>query len=541
MSRSCREEGITADRPSALQIVANDGSLRLDDEVGAEVDDVQRLQAVYSAGLISRRGLIRRALAMGLTASSAGALLAACSGADPDATAGPSASQAAGGDGPSGRVQVLVGFGTGNAPAQVAEQEALAAAFTELNPDIEIEFLRIPGGSGDAQQRLTLAISSGEAPDLVMPAGLFGMGLFLDREVWLDLGDLAERDGVDLSVYREEALAAARATGYYGPDSTALIGLPVGAHTHPLAYNATLFEEVGVEPPPTDWDDPDWTYARFREVAIQMTRDGSGRTPEDQAFDEEDIAHYGVGNFFAETMFFAFGGQRWMASEQAFGFDSPGAVEGLQFAADLINVDRAQPNAQAIAVVGGGASGGEGELFAWLNGRLAMVDFCTCSFSSYGDVDGFEWRLAAMPTGPARRFAFLNLDLGAITQASENQDAAWEVLKFFALEELDRYAFDSLGAIPPTTSGEEVFGEFVAEGYPSADPAVIIAGLPSSGIDNEAWFPAFAEVNTAQGAAFGPVIAGEVDAATALAGLQQEATALAATWAETNELPSAGD
>lgn len=492
----------------------------------------QGLVEAYLDHRVGRRAFIRRALALGLSVPTAGALLAACSRErdDPSTAAGA----------PAGRVQVLVGFGTGNAPDQVAEQEALALAFSELNPEIEIDWLRVPSGSSDAQQRLTLAIASEEAPDLVMPTGLFGLGLFLDRDVWLDLGPLAERDGIDLSTYAEEPARAARATDFYGTDSGAVVGLPVGMHTHVLAYNASLFAELGVEPPPADWDDASWTYERFRETAIAMTRDGSGRSADDPAFDPEDVAHYGVGNFFPETMFFAFGGRRWTAEDRTFGFDTPGAVAGLTFASDLINVDGAQPNAQAIATIGGGASGGEGELFGWTSGRLAMVDFCTCGFSSYGQVDGFDWAVAAMPAGPERRFAFLNLDLGAIPKASRNPEAAFEVLKFFSVDEGDRYAFGSLGAIPPLKGGEDVFADFVEQDHENLDPAVITSALPFSGTDNESWFPSFAEVNTAQGEAFGPVMAGERDAAEALEELQNEATRLAERWFEDNELPSDG-
>src|SRR5438105_1731044 len=127
----------------------------------------------YMDGGLSRRAFVTGALKLGLSMSAAAALLAACGKSSSNKSAPTTVPRKL-----SGKVQVLVGFGTGNSPAQVTVQETLAQAFTRTNPDVTIEFVRVPTGSGDARTKLTTLIAGGAAPQLVMPAGLYGISLF---------------------------------------------------------------------------------------------------------------------------------------------------------------------------------------------------------------------------------------------------------------------------------------------------------------------------------------------------------------------------
>ena len=145
------------------------------------------LVASFARQELSRRHFVQRALLLGFSVSGAGALLAACENSSPKA--GGSPAPRASGKELRGKVQVLVGFGTGNAPEQVAVQQSLANAFTRQHPGVTIEFLRVPSSS-DARTKLTVLIAGGQPPDLVMPAGLFGISLFVDQNIWRDLGPL---------------------------------------------------------------------------------------------------------------------------------------------------------------------------------------------------------------------------------------------------------------------------------------------------------------------------------------------------------------
>nr|MBA2438059.1 extracellular solute-binding protein [Acidimicrobiia bacterium] len=167
-----------------------------------------------------------------------------------------------------------------NSPEQIPAQEELASAFEEANEGSTVSFLRIPD-TDEAQRRLGVLIAAGEAPEIVLPTGVFGINLYIDEGIWLDLAPQMAEAGVSLDLYEEAAVRAARATNYFGEDSDTVVGLPAAIFTHTVAYNKELFAAAGVEEPPHAWDDPAWDYDRLVEVARQLTLDGQGRTPDD--------------------------------------------------------------------------------------------------------------------------------------------------------------------------------------------------------------------------------------------------------------------
>jgi len=492
---------------------------------------------------VTRRHFVQRALALGFTATGAGALLASC-----DSSTSRSTQTGASGT-PSratrkqltGKVQILVGFGTGNSPDQVQVQQALAAAFMQQHPGVTIDFLRVPDSS-DARTKLTVLISGGQPPDLVMPAGLYGISLFVDQDVWLDLGPMLQRDGLTLDDLISQTAPATHVSNYFGRDSTSVIGVPVGVHDHALAYNAQLFAKAGIKPPPTSWTDDSWTLQKsFLDAATALTRDKRGRHPGEVGFDAGNIAQYGAGHFFRETVFYDFGGHLYDLSSRKAQFDTPGSIAGISFAADLVNKYHVQPSQTQVAALGAGGGKGNEEQFAWRSGKLAMIDMCSCDIRSpFGTKVPFPFEAAAMPAGPARRFGFLNLDVGAIVKASKNQDVAWEVLKYFSFDPTAerKLSFDSYGAIPPLKQNQDAFPTGIKQELPNVNPKVWLDGLPSSSPENEAWFPAFAEVNDLVGKAFDNILAGKDAPAKGMEALQADAQAKIDTWFKTHKLPS---
>ena len=484
----------------------------------------QRDQLVdaYKGGGLSRRDFVIGALRLGLSVPAAGALLAACGGSDDDAS---SPATSAPGRNLSGRVQILVGFGTGNSPAQIPVQDALAQAFMRANPNVTIEFVRVPTGSSDARTKLTTLIAGGTAPQLVLPAGLYGISLFVDKDVWLDLAPFFDRDGISLDRFLPETTTATHVPNYFGNNAKEIIGVPVGVHDHVLAYNEELFARAGVPPPPTSLGDSSWTLeGKFLDAARALT---SG------------TSQFGVGHFFREGVFYSFGGHMYDSGSRKAQFDTPASIRGIQFAADLVNRHRVQPSQTQVASLGAGAEKGNEEQFAWRNGKLAMIDMCSCDIKSpYGQNVPFTWKAAPMPAGPARRFGFLNLDVGAIVKASADHDVAWEVLKFFTIDPANerQLSYGSFGAIPPLKENRDAFAQGIRQELPSVDPNVWIEGLAYASPENEAWFPAFAEVNDLVGKAFDDVVGGRA-ASEVMPVLQRDAQARIDAWFRSNRLP----
>lgn len=423
-----------------------------------------------------------------------------------------------------GTVQVLVGFGTGNSPKQVTVQQALADGFAKTNPGATVEFIRVPS-SKEASTKLTLLIEGGTPPDLIMPIGVYGTSAFVDKKVFLDLSELLARDGLSLDGFQKVTADATQIPNYYGTKDRHVLGIPVGVHDHAVAYNRELFAAAGVAPPPSDWNDASWTYEKFAEVATQLTRGESV---------------FGIGHFFRETYFHGFGARYYDPATRTSQLDSPEAVAALQFASDLVNTRKVQPSTTQAAALGAGGGQGNEEQFLWRNKQLAMIDMCSCDLRSpYGTDVPFEFGTAAVPAGPKRRFSFLNLDLAVIPEAARNREAAWAFLKYVAFDGAaeKQLSFDSYGAIPPLTANTGAFAAGIKAELPATDPQVWLDGLPFAGSDNEAWFPAFAEVNDLVGKAFDQIIAG-APAAQVLPGLQQGAQAQIDGWFAKNTLPN---
>ena len=496
-----------------------------------------RLVQSYLNAEISRRGFIEGALKLGLSATAAGALLAACGSStkksSPTAPSTTTAKRLA------GKIQILVGFGTGNSPSQVPIQQALAQAFTQLHPDVSIEFLRVPGSS-DARTKLTTLIAGGSPPDIVLPAGLYGVSLFVDQNIWLDLRPFLDRDGLSLDQFLPETAAAARVTNYYGPDGKAVIGVPVGVHDHALAYNEELFSKAGVPAPPASWTDSSWTLeGKFLDAARALTVDSSGKHPTDAGFNADKVTQYGIGHFFREAVFYDFGGHLYDDASRKAQFDKAGSIQGIQFAADLVGKYHVQPSETQAAALGAGGTKGSEEQFAWRQGKLAMIDMCSCDIKSpFGTDVPFSWKAAAMPAGPSRRFGFLNLDVGTIVAGAKDHDLAWEVLKFLTFDPATerKLSFDSYGAVPPLKQNRDAFSDGITRDLPKVDPKVWIDGFSSASPENEAWFPAFAEVNDLVGKSFDAIIGG-TPAAQAMPQLQQQAQAKIDEWFKTHKLP----
>lgn len=499
-------------------------------------DSLARLVDALHDGQISRRAFVEGGLRLGLSVSAVGTLLAACGSSSSSSAASSTGTPAAR---LSGKVQIFVGFGTGNQPAQLAVQQALADAFMKQHPEVTISFLRVPSGARD---KFTTLLAGGTVPDLVMPVGLYGISLFVDQKVWLDLKPLVERDAVSLDAFSPATTAAVRVPNYYGAGSNAVIGLPVGVHDHALAYNADLFRKAGVAEPPQSWSDGSWTLnGAFLDAARALTLDRKGKHAGQSGFDAGNIVQFGLGHFFRETIFYDFGAHLYDASSRKAQLDSSGAVAGLQFAADLVNREHVQPSNSQIASLGAGAAGGDAEQFAWRAGKLAMIDMCTCDIRSpFGTNVSFTFKAAAMPAGPARRFCFLNLDLGAIPLASRNQEAAWEVLKFFTLDPGNErtLSYGSYGAVPPLSVNQHAFPDGIKQDLPGANPQEWLDGFSSASPENEAWFPAFTQVNDLVGKAFDQVTTGDAKASVALPQLQQQAQAAIDQWFAAHTLPS---
>ena len=195
---------------------------------------------------LSRRAFLQNvALGMGVLA------LAACTPAAPASEGG---SPAASGD----PVPALLRAGAG-------EEDffnRVIDTFEEQHPDIKVNRVFAPGGS-DYITKLDLMIAGGDPPAIYAPFSSRGYRYYAARGLSQELDDLVARDNIDLADFHPDGMKGCHWDGK-------LCALPLDLWPHVIFYNKTLFQEAGVDAPPTDWTDKSWTYDTFREKAIAL-------------------------------------------------------------------------------------------------------------------------------------------------------------------------------------------------------------------------------------------------------------------------------
>jgi ABC-type glycerol-3-phosphate transport system substrate-binding protein len=489
--------------------------------------DPRVLTTAYQNGRLTRRQFVQGALKLGFSTTAAAGLLTACHAGSHKAT--PAKLQ--------GRVQILIGFAGGNSAPQRLVQQTLAEAFIAANPEVGIDFLRATSAVAATTQLMTL-VARGSAPDIVLGIDLADVSNLVDQHMWLDLHPLFSRDGVSTKSFLSEATSAAGLSNYYG-GSKAISGVAVGVHDHALAYNEELFSRAGVEPPPTSWSAGSWSYTgSFLGTAQQLTVDSAGHHAGEAGFDPTKITQFGTARIPAEAILYSFANHLYGASKHQLALDTPGAVQGAQLAGDLINRYHVQPSAAQLLTLGGAGATDDPAQAAWRAGKLAMIDMCSCEIDSgYGSKVPFSWKAAALPTGPARRFRFLEVSLAGIVAASTQHDLAWEVLKFFAVDPTHegQLSYDGFGVMPGLNANLDDFVTGIKQTV-GVDTSEWISGLSGASAENDSWIPAFAGVHQLLTAAL-TNITGGASAARVMPPLQQQAQAQVDAWFKTNKLP----
>lgn len=147
------------------------------------------------------------------------------------------------GQSPAAGAPVTISYLTHWGPDQVAQLEAIGAAYTAAHPNVTVEIRGVP--FADLLTTLKTQASSPGGPSI---AGIYNL--------WLP--ELV-RDGVAAAVPEPQLTDVtgnwpASAIGGASVDGT-LYGYPNEINTYALNYNKRLFDEAGITAPPATWDE----------------------------------------------------------------------------------------------------------------------------------------------------------------------------------------------------------------------------------------------------------------------------------------------
>lgn len=143
-------------------------------------------------------------------------------------------------------------------------------AFQEKYPWITVEYMTVP--SADYHTKLKTALASGSGPD-VFYLDATQCADFVKANLIMDITDIAAEFTENMT---EASLQKVSMTNEDG--ETSVYGLDICNVGPVIFYNRDLFDEAGVEPMPTKWEER-WTWDEFVENMQKLTKtDDSGST-----------------------------------------------------------------------------------------------------------------------------------------------------------------------------------------------------------------------------------------------------------------------
>jgi len=344
---------------------------------------------------LSRRSLLKM---MGVGA--AGAALAACA-VQPAPSGGAAPSQEA----------VEIAWARHGAETDLTTENALAEMFGEQNPGVVVKPLVLPWD--DYNAKIPVMVAGGTAPDTfgahpaLLKATYDAQGL-----IPIDSYIEANADAVNY----EDVI-------YHGDASFdgKVVGLPQKSCTHQMRFNKEIFAEAGLKNPnEIYWEQgPDgWNVNAFIEMGKQLTKDLDGDGVPDQYF----FGGYAGANI--TSCIRTFGGEIVSEDLSKCVLTEPGAVQAIQYMADLVLVHKIQPPPEMQASQLG---------INFETGKIAIAGANTCDQTKdlrEGYELPFEWDYVVPPDGGAGYRCWGDTDQIIITPTSKSPDDAFKWMLF---------------------------------------------------------------------------------------------------------------
>lgn len=314
--------------------------------------------------------------------------------------------------------------------------------FNRDHPDIFVNFVHKPG----IEKLLMTSIAGGTAPDLVRLWRTWVIA-FGSRGALVPLNKYIESDKVDLNAYFPGAIGECEYQGKY-------YSLPFNTDVHPLYYNRTMFEEVGLDPnkPPKTWKELE-EYARRLTVIENGVAKKLGFAPN-------------LGNVSFVDFLWPAGGKLVSKDKKKIIFNDEAGLRTLEW---LLNfTDNISGGIATVAAFKTAAQNPTTFETAWamMNNQLAMsIEVATplVTFAQYAPDLDFDVANPPIPEGGE-----LITEMGGfgfcIPRDCPNPETAWKFVKWTASKEA-QLKFSALGE-PPLGGGGLTVRKDVSEHAP---------------------------------------------------------------------------
>src|SRR5207302_6792946 len=121
---------------------------------------------------------------------------------------------------------------------ELKEFKGVVAEYDAKHPEVQV---KVVGSINDT--KITNAIRSGNAPDVVSSFTSANVGVYCGTGAWIDLASYLQKDKIDLSQFPKTSL-------YYTQYKGKRCALPLLADSYGLYYNKTLLAKAGIKSPP---------------------------------------------------------------------------------------------------------------------------------------------------------------------------------------------------------------------------------------------------------------------------------------------------
>lgn len=291
--------------------------------------------------------------------------------------------------------------------------DARKAAFQELFAPLEAEKnikvdVQVYPASEYATKILT-QIAGGSAPDVVWLTERY-YPLFASQGVLADLNPLMSD-----AAYKFEDYSASLVGNYLVGGN--LMAVPFTANPVALFYNASLFQEAGLETPLKLYQKGEWTFDRMLECAKAITALGNG-TYGVSFLQTGDPTNWPV----LLNYFWTQGVDFFNADTTRCTVNTPEGVAALQKYYDMMFVDNVHVKPS--------------DTVAFESGKLGMYQDNPSASANYQDV-GFDWDYICFPAnGEGELNNVVGVALYGVINTTKNYEAALDVVKYITGEEL---------------------------------------------------------------------------------------------------------
>jgi multiple sugar transport system substrate-binding protein len=427
-------------------------------------------------------------------------VLAACGGQSGESQTASGSGEPASSDGGTAGEPVEIHWfcclGTGdNAETQVPTEEQVVADFNATHDDIELVLEIVDYDS--AFDTMATEVAGGNAPDIVGPVGVSGAEAFHGQ--WLDLTDLIESTGYDMSQFPEASVDFYNLGGDEGQ-----VGIPFAAYPSMLYYNRGLFDEADLEYPPHKYGDPyvldgqevEWNFDTLKEIAKRLTVDVNGNDATSPDFDPTQIEQYGYEPTFQDLRAIGsyFGAGSLVADDNATAQIPDPWREAWKWHYENVFTDHVT---MTEALRDAPEFGNENPFNA---GRAAMglshlwYSCCVWPVDDNGTPIDPDWDIAAVPANDGTYTSNFNADTFRIWGDTEHPEEAFEVLTYL-LGEASTDLLGIYGALPARTADQQAYFDSQDEKWTQGvDWQVVLDGLEYPDKPSfEGWTPAYQE------------------------------------------------